>query len=560
MLDRLHVPSTDPGQRALAQLAMSRGMPELLKWATQPLAVDEGTATYLFNRVREGAGFFDMFYSEEAPALYEMDGTIAVIKVHGGLNQRATWYCSTAYDQIRRAVAAAMVDPAVEAVALNLDTPGGVVSGLFGLSDFLAKRQPKPMWCYVDELATSAGYMLAATGGKIMGPETAQVGSIGVMMMHVDQSGWDKQIGVKVSYIYAGARKVEGNSHEPLSDEARAAFQARADKLYGMFVGRVAKLREIAPGKVKSTEAGVYTADDAVSLGLLDEVATWDEFMAKLRAATPSGRRAAAAVSSTSASAQDDKPAAEDSDMKFSAAFLALMGLTETATIEDVEAKAGAFKGEATRLTDALASKDAALINAGAELSAKTAALTAAEGKVQSLEAASVRMELALERANETAQALTSDKAALESERNAAEQAKAAAEGRANELAGKVSGLETELMAASLVAAGAADDQKRLAQLSILVREEMKEGASLAGKSVREAVATFAAENPVFFQKASGTAQAEKPAQGAESKSTGSTKAPPGSAVASMGDPARRESTAAVNESQAKFNSARSIH
>jgi ClpP class serine protease len=62
---------------------------------------------------------------------------------------------------------------------------------------------------------------------------TGEVGSIGVVAVHIDESGADEKAGLAWTFVFAGECKIDGNAHEPLSDRARATIQADVDRLYG---------------------------------------------------------------------------------------------------------------------------------------------------------------------------------------------------------------------------------------------------------------------------------------------------------------------------------------
>jgi ClpP class serine protease len=99
-------------------------------------------------------------------------------------------------------------------------------------------------------------------------------GSIGVVAVHRDESGADAQAGLAWTFVHAGAAKVDGNPHQPLSDSARAGLQADVDALYGRFVALVARCRKQPPEAIRATEAAVYRGDQAVAAGLADKVGT----------------------------------------------------------------------------------------------------------------------------------------------------------------------------------------------------------------------------------------------------------------------------------------------
>lgn len=178
-----------------------------------------------------------------------------------------------AYDGIRNMFQAAMADPQVTDVVLDVNSHGGEVHGVFDLADEIFQaRGKKPITALINETGASAAYLIASAADTVVMPESGMAGSIGVVARHIDMSKANEQDGVKVTYIHAGAKKVLGNPDEPLSDAAAQELQARVDAAYDRFVQTVARNREMDAQKVRDTEAGVFTGRAAVDAGLIDEL------------------------------------------------------------------------------------------------------------------------------------------------------------------------------------------------------------------------------------------------------------------------------------------------
>jgi hypothetical protein len=90
--------------------------------------------------------------------------------------------------------------------------------------------------------------------------------------------------GVKVTFIFAGKHKVDGNAYEPLPADVKARIQERIDELYGIFVGTVAQNRGLDEQAVRDTEALTFTASQATSNGLADAIGTLDDALAAFAA------------------------------------------------------------------------------------------------------------------------------------------------------------------------------------------------------------------------------------------------------------------------------------
>lgn len=205
-------------------------------------------------------------------------GRIAVIPIHGSLLKRALPVQAAsgllAYEDIGAMLDAAIADPGIDAVLLDVDSPGGEVGGCFELAARIrAAAQSKPVWAVANDSAFSAGYALACAAQRVLVTQTAGVGSVGVIALHVDQSGADAQDGLRYTQIFAGAHKNDFSPHAPLSDPARAALQAEVDRLYALFVDHVAAMRGLSADAVRATDAALFFGPKAVEVGLADGVA-----------------------------------------------------------------------------------------------------------------------------------------------------------------------------------------------------------------------------------------------------------------------------------------------
>ena len=216
---------------------------------------------------------------QHGDAPYPVVDGIAVIEISGVLIHRGGWIGQssgqTSYEGIAAQIDAAASDPAVRGVALEIDSFGGEVAGVFDLADRIrAVRARKPVWAFVAEHAFSAGYALASQANRILLPRTGAVGSIGVVVMHADLSGQLDQEGVRVTMIHSGQHKVDGNPYQPLPEAVRDDIQREIDLLRFLFVETVAAGRtgRLSYDAAMATEAATFRGGYAVSAGLADEV------------------------------------------------------------------------------------------------------------------------------------------------------------------------------------------------------------------------------------------------------------------------------------------------
>jgi signal peptide peptidase SppA len=219
----------------------------------------------------------DLRYQRKPGKAYHQSGAIAVIPVEGTLVHKygdLDPSCGmTGYDGIAAKLQSALADPEVQAILLDINSPGGEVDGVSDLAAQIAAAS-KPVWAIADAMAYSAAYWLASQCDRLYLSDTGGVGSIGVVMMHVD---WSKALadeGVAVTLIHAGAHKVDGNPYAPLPEDVRASFQAEVEDLRLKFATAVATGRGLKVEDVLATEAACMNAADAVAGGFADGIAS----------------------------------------------------------------------------------------------------------------------------------------------------------------------------------------------------------------------------------------------------------------------------------------------
>ena len=211
--------------------------------------------------------------------LYAIDRGVALIAIRGVLFDElefhgASW--ATGYNAIRLAAALAVNDPDVKALALDIDSGGGMVAGCFELCDWLrAAGEQKPLTAIVKFWAASAAYAILSACKEATAPQTGGVGSIGVVMMHLDISQWLAEEGLKVTLIQAGKHKTDGNMFEALPAEVKAEWQETCEAYRTMFADTVAAGRPgLTAAAALATEARFYEGpiqmQAAHQLGLID--------------------------------------------------------------------------------------------------------------------------------------------------------------------------------------------------------------------------------------------------------------------------------------------------
>lgn len=228
-----------------------------------------------------------------------VDGGVAIIPVIGSLVNRGAWIGArsgmTSYEGLAAQISDARKDPKVKAIMLDLDSPGGEATGMFGLASVIREAAAeKPVVAYVNDMAASAAYGIASQATEIVVSPTSIVGSIGVVLTHFDRSGEMAAKGIKPTLIYAGANKVDGHPFGPLSDAVRADLQTQVAKFYDQFVSLVALGRgdRLTEQNARATEARTFLGQEAIDRGLADRVASFDAVLASLQSSTAPRRGA----------------------------------------------------------------------------------------------------------------------------------------------------------------------------------------------------------------------------------------------------------------------------
>jgi len=216
------------------------------------------------------------------------DDGAGIITITGSLVNRGAWVGAssglTSYEGIKHQFAMAAADPEVGTIIVDMETPGGGALGAFEAAEAVrAAAQVKPVIVVVNGMAASAGYLLASAASRIVTTPSGMSGSIGVRLIHIEQSRKLDRDGITPTIISAGEGKDHANPLQPLSVEARAELQGMVDETYSEFVAAVAAGRKRLSAKaVRALGARVYRGQEAVDAGLADEIGTFESVLSTL--------------------------------------------------------------------------------------------------------------------------------------------------------------------------------------------------------------------------------------------------------------------------------------
>jgi ClpP class serine protease len=210
----------------------------------------------------------------------ETRGTVAVIPVTGPLFRRANVFTrvsgATSYDMISQDLRAALDNPAIKSIVLNIDSPGGMVNGAAELAAHVFEaRQEKPVIAYVGGTGASAAYWLASAATSIVASKTANLGSVGVVV-GVGKGKGDVEEIVSSQSPYKRT--------DPSTEEGRARIQAHVDNIAAVFIGDVAAYRGVSVEHVSANfgQGDVLLGASAVDAGMADSLGTFEGLIAEL--------------------------------------------------------------------------------------------------------------------------------------------------------------------------------------------------------------------------------------------------------------------------------------
>jgi len=183
----------------------------------------------------------------ESPLLNSM-GNVGIMNITGPLVSEDSWinglFGLVSYPEIARASQELAESSDITTAVMNIDTGGGSVGGLEAASGAIEwLKESMPVTAHTSGSMFSAGYWIGATANQIIATPMAEVGSIGVLLVHTSVHKALEENGQDMTVIRAGKFKALGHPSEELSEDAKAIFQDKADKLHSFFLEHVSSQR-----------------------------------------------------------------------------------------------------------------------------------------------------------------------------------------------------------------------------------------------------------------------------------------------------------------------------
>mgnify|MGYP000851682530 FL=1 len=187
------------------------------------------------------------------------------------------------HEKVRRIVKSIEDDPAVKAVVVRVNSPGGsALESEYIYRELKHLSDKVPMVISMGGTAASGGYYISCAGQYIYADPGTLTGSIGVIMMLPELTGLSRKVGLRSQTIKYGKFAGALNPMEAYSPELIASLKRNSQGTYDEFKARVMTARNISPDKINSIAEGrVYSAEDAMAIDLVDEIGSLDTAIAK---------------------------------------------------------------------------------------------------------------------------------------------------------------------------------------------------------------------------------------------------------------------------------------
>ena len=215
-----------------------------------------------------------------------IDG-VAVVPVTGPIFRYANLFTAisgaTSTQVLATDIRAAIDNPYVRGVVLDIDSPGGEATGINELAAMIRQASAiKPVVAYAGGAMASAAYWLGSAASEVVADATAIVGSIGVVATYLDTTKRDEKSDVRRVEIVSSVSP--DKRVDPNSDDGRAKLQATVDALADVFVNAVAKFRAVKPEVVRTDfgRGGVMVGAAAKAAGMVDRIGSLDSVIAEL--------------------------------------------------------------------------------------------------------------------------------------------------------------------------------------------------------------------------------------------------------------------------------------
>ena len=193
---------------------------------------------------------------------------VGVIELYGTIGS------GTQITEYMKLLSQANFSKRIQAVLLDIDSPGGTVGGSEALYYMLRRvAKKKPVVAYIRGMGASGAYLLCCTASKIVSLPSALVGSIGVLYVRPALQNLLEKAGVGLTIYKGGQYKDMTGFWRNPTEEENEKFDRMIAEVHEMFALSVAEGRNLDDERMKELATGeAFTGFRAKKLGLVDEL------------------------------------------------------------------------------------------------------------------------------------------------------------------------------------------------------------------------------------------------------------------------------------------------
>ena len=216
--------------------------------------------------------YLDVDVEDAAPR--ESKNRIAIVFAEGEIVDGNGSSTQIGGNSLSRQLRRLRMDPAVKAVVLRVNSPGGsaVASDLIQREIILIQKE-KPVVVSMGYVAASGGYWISAYSNRIFAEPNTITGSIGVFGLLPNVKRLANSVGITWDSAQTSKLGAMQTLSRPKTEAELARIQTSVDMIYSEFIRKVSEGRRLKPEFVNEIAQGrIWSGKEAIKLGLVDEL------------------------------------------------------------------------------------------------------------------------------------------------------------------------------------------------------------------------------------------------------------------------------------------------
>ena len=216
--------------------------------------------------------YLDVDVEDAAPR--ESKNRIAIVFAEGEIVDGNGSSTQIGGNSLSRQLRRLRMDPAVKAVVLRVNSPGGsaVASDLIQREIILIQKE-KPVVVSMGYVAASGGYWISAYSNRIFAEPNTLTGSIGVFGLLPNVKRLANSVGITWDSVQTSKLGAMQTLSRPKTEAELARIQTSVDMIYSEFIRKVSEGRRLKPEFVNEIAQGrIWSGKEAIKLGLVDEL------------------------------------------------------------------------------------------------------------------------------------------------------------------------------------------------------------------------------------------------------------------------------------------------